>query len=279
MASRWRSIPKIDAHAHVVLHQREGTDLILNPPEQMLQTMREYNVTKAVVLPINFAQYFPLPPAQQNDWLRANNQMQAQLMSESNGRFIAFADCRLDDRMQDPQEAIVHAVQGLGLRGLKIHPYNLKVPADDDRLRPWYRVATTLQVPIIVHSNPTAYDPTFDGSAPSRIYEALLGHNEGVTVAHMGGIRFLETMVGFGYVDTSYTLIQLADLYGVAFCERLLRQIGIDRVLFGTDSPICTYEQYEPIFDAMTLSQTELEKIAYLNAQRMLSGRPPHESE
>lgn len=279
MASRWRSIPKIDVHAHVVLHQREQTDLVLNRPEQMLQTMREHNVTRAVVLPINFPQYFPLDAAQQRDWLLANNQTQSRLTLESEGRFIAFADCRIDDETKNPRIALAHAVEELGLRGLKIHPYNLKAPADDDRLRPWYDAASDLRLPLIVHSNPTAFDPTFDGSAPSTIYRALLGLHEAVTVAHLGGIRFMETTVGFGYVDVSYTLLWLADLYGVAFCERLLRHIGIDRVLFGTDVPICTYDQYEPIFDAMAFSRMELEKIAYLNAERMLSGRPPHESE
>ena len=133
-------------------------------------------------------------------------------------------------------------------------------------------------MPITVHSNPTGFDPTFNGSAPSTIYQSLLHHDERVTVAHLGGIAFLETIVGFGYVDVSYTLLMLADLYGIPFCERLLRQIGIDRILFGTDVPICNYGDYEPVFDAMMLTKEETEKIAYVNAERMLSGRPPLES-
>jgi len=89
----------------------------------------------------------------------------------------------------------------------------------------------------------------------------------------------LETIVGLGYVDVSYTLIMLADLYGVPFCERLLRRIGMDRILFGTDIPICTYADYDPIFDAMALSPDDLEKIAFRNAERMLSGLSPLESD
>lgn len=281
MASQWRSIPKIDVHAHVVLHQRENTDLILNRPEQMLEMMGQHNVKLAVVLPINFPQYFPLQPEQQRDWLRANNEIQSHLMSESKGRFIAFADCRIDGDYENPEpvrEELVHAAQALGLRGLKVHPYNLKAPATDSRLQPWYEVAHELGLPVTVHSNPTGYDPTFSGSAPSMIYRGLLAIEENVTVAHLGGISFLETIVGFGYVDVSYTLIMLANLYGIPFCERLLRQIGVDRILFGTDIPICKYSDYEPLFDAMTFTQEELEKIAFLNAERMLSGRPPLES-
>lgn len=281
MASRWRSIPKIDVHAHVVLHQRENTDLILNRPEQMLEMMGEHNVEQAVVLPINFPQYFPLQQTQQSDWLRANNEMQSQLMKESNGRFIAFADCRIDGGYENPErvrQELTHAVESLELRGLKVHPYNLKAPATDSRLQPWYKVACDLDLPITIHSNPTGFDPTFNGSAPCTIYRGLLHHAECVTVAHLGGISFLETIVGFGYVDVSYTLLMLADLYGIPFCERLLRQIGIDRILFGTDIPICTYSDYERIFDEMSFTQDELERIACVNAKRMLSGLPPLES-
>ena len=52
MASQWRSIPKIDVHAHVVLHQRENTGLILNRPEQMLKMMGEHNVKQTGRPPI-----------------------------------------------------------------------------------------------------------------------------------------------------------------------------------------------------------------------------------
>ena len=282
MASQWRSIPKIDVHAHVVLHQRENTDLILNRPEQMLKMMRAHNVKQAVVLPINYPQYFPLQPEQQTDWLRANNEIQSRLMAESNERFIAFADCRIDAGYEDTErvrEELTYAVDSLGLRGLKIHPYNLKVAATNDRLQPWFEAARDLALPITIHSNPTGYDPTFDGSAPSAVYRAFHGHDERVTIAHLGGISFLETIVGFGYVDVSCTLLMLADLYGIPFCERLLRRIGIDRILFGTDIPICTYQDYEPILDAMAFTPEEFEKIASLNAERMLDGLTPLESE
>lgn len=33
MGSPWQEVTKIDFHAHVVLHEREDTDLKLNTPE------------------------------------------------------------------------------------------------------------------------------------------------------------------------------------------------------------------------------------------------------
>jgi predicted TIM-barrel fold metal-dependent hydrolase len=60
MASQWKSIPKIDAHTHVILHQRENTDLSYNPPDAMRRVMDEHRVERAIVLPINYPDYFPL---------------------------------------------------------------------------------------------------------------------------------------------------------------------------------------------------------------------------
>ena len=282
MAADWRSIPKIDAHVHVVLHQRENTDLTLHVAEQQLRAMDAHNVRQAIVLPINYPDYFPLSPEQRIDWLRANNEIQSQLMKESGGRFIAFADCGVDggyEVAEDSRAELTRAIRELGLRGIKIHPSNLKVPATDTRLRQWLDGARELGIPVIIHSNPSGNDPMFDESAPHTIYRALYGRDQLFVISHLGGIAFLETIAGSGYVDVSYALLMLAELYGIPFCERLLRRIGIDRILFGTDIPIFTYEDYESVFDAMDLADEDLEKIAFRNAERLLAGLPPIESD
>lgn len=276
--SRWREVRKVDAHVHVVLHERENTDLTLNPPEAMLRTMDEQRVERAVVLPINFPDYFPLDDVRRADWLRANNEIQADLVRESNGRFVAFADCRIDGpyaRADRLAEETSRALCELGLAGVKIHPYNLKVEASDPRLAPAITEAEQQSVPIVFHANPSAYAAAFHGSAPSRVYAAMLGKGECFAIAHLGGVSFLETLAGGGYVDISWTILWLADLYGVPFCERLFRRIGIDRVLFATDYPTCSYESYFEILDAMDLTDDEVERIAHGNAERMLAGRPP----
>lgn len=278
--SRWREIRKIDAHVHVVLHRRENTDLTFNPPEAMLRTMDVHNVERAVVLPINHPEYFPLDDEQRGDWLRANNESQANLLHESGGRFAAFADCRIDGpyaRTDALAEETRRAIRDLGLRGVKIHPYNLNVEASDPRLEPLIDEAARQRVPIVFHGNPSAYAAAFHGSAPSRVYAAMLDKGECFTIAHLGGVTFLETLAGGGYVDVSASLLWLADLYGIPFCERLFRRIGVDRILFATDAPIYPYEAYYEVLDAMGLNDDEIERIAYANAERMLTGLPPVE--
>ena len=279
MSSRWHEVPKIDFHAHVVLHERQDTDLKLNTPEMMLQTMAENNVEQAVILPINYPEYFPLTDAERKDWLKANNDRQAKLMRDSGGRFIAFADCALGDIYTGAWRVateLERAVLKLGLRGLKIHPSNLKLAADDLQLIPVVKKAAELKIPIMIHSYPSASDPLFDLSSPERIFRLIWAvgldpeERPPFIVAHMGGVRFLEMIVGGGYVDISGTLLDICELYGVEFAERLLRRIGLERVLFGTDYPIFPYKRYFEVLDRMSFTDEEIEQIAYKNAARLL---------
>ena len=273
MSLRWKEARKIDFHAHVVLHEREDTDLRLNTPEMMLRAMQENNVERAVILPINHPDYFPLSDDERKDWLRANNDRQAALMRESGGRFIAFADCALAGPYNIVDRVVKElgrAVKELGLRGLKIHPSNLKVAADDPRLGPIVEAAGRLGTPILFHSNPTAYDPDFYGSAPARIHRLMYGRKQPYVIAHLGGISYLELLEGECYVEISGVLLDLCDLFGVEFCERLLRRIGLERVLFGTDYPIFPYERYFEVLDRMSFTDEEIEQIAYKNAAKLL---------
>jgi predicted TIM-barrel fold metal-dependent hydrolase len=273
MSLRWQEVKKIDFHAHVVLHERKDTDLVLNTPEMMLQAMEKSNVERAVILPINHPEYFPLTGDECKDWLKANNDRQAELMKGSGGKFIGIADCALDGRysiIDRAVEELERVVKELGLQGLKIHPSNLEVAADDPRLRPLVETAGRLGIPILFHSNPTAYDPDFYGSAPSRIYRLMYGRKQPYVIAHLGGISSLELLEGECYVDISGALLGLSDLFGTEFCERLLRRIGLDRVLFGTDYPIFPYERYFEVLDQMSFTDEEIEQIGYKNAAKLL---------
>ena len=271
--SRWHEVVKVDFHAHVVLHERPESGLRLNRPEDMLAAMDVHNVERAVILPINWSEYFPLMADERADWLAANNNRQASLAAASGGRFVAYADLALGD-VYSPQRAAAElrrAAKELGLRGLKIHPTDLGIPADDLRLVPVVRQAADLSLPVIVHSYPSDSGPSFDYSAPQRIARmAVVFPDVTWIVAHLGGGRFMDVIPLETYVDISGMLLAVCDLYGVAFAERLLRRIGLERVLFVTDYPVFPYERYYEVLDRMRFNEEEIEQIAYRNAAGIL---------
>ncbi len=276
--SRWREATKIDFHAHIVLHERPESDLPLNLPDDMLAAMDAHHVERAVILPINWSAYLPLTPDERADWLAANNDRQAALAAASAGRFVAYADLALGD-VYTPQRAVAElkrAASELGLRGLKIHPANLGIAADDLRLAPVLRQAADLGLPVMVHSYPSDSGPSFDYSAPHRIARMAVAFPD-VTwiVAHLGGVRFLDVIPLETCVDISGMLLGICELYGVAFAERLLRRIGLERVLFGTDYPVFAYERYYAVLDQMCFTDGEIEQIAYRNAANILQKPGP----
>ena len=278
--SKWREVPKIDFHTHIVLHERPESDLPLNLPDDMLATMDTHHVERAVVLPINWSEYFPLTPDERTDWLAANNDRQAALAASSGGRFVAYADLALGD-VYTPQRVateLARAAGELGLRGLKIHPTDLGIPADDLRLVPVLRQAADLGLPVMVHSYPSDSGPSFDYSAPHRIARMAVTFPD-VTwiIAHLGGVRFPDVIPIETYVDISGMLLGLCELYGVAFAERLLRRIGLERVLFGTDYPVFAYERYYEVLDQMHFTDDEIGQLAYRNAAAILRKGDNHD--
>jgi predicted TIM-barrel fold metal-dependent hydrolase len=272
--SKWHEVPKIDFHTHIVLHERPESDLPLNLPDDMLATMDSHHIERAVILPINWSEYFPLTPDERADWLAANNDRQAALATASGGQFVAYADLALGD-VYSPHRAaseLARAAGKLGLRGLKIHPTDLGVPVDDLRFVPILRQAADLGLPVMVHSYPSDSGPSYDYSAPHRVARMAVAFPDVVwIIAHLGGVRFLDVIPIETYVDISGMLLGVCDLYGVAFAERLLRRIGLERVLFGTDYPVFAYERYYAVLDQMHFTDDELERIAYHNAAGILS--------
>lgn len=278
--SKWREVPKIDFHTHIVLHERPESDLPLNLPDDMLATMDTHHIERAVILPINWSEYFPLTPDERTNWLAANNDRQAALAAASGGRFVAYADLALGD-VYTPQRAVTELARAageLGLRGLKIHPTDLGVPADDLRLVPVLRQAADLGLPVMVHSYPSDSGPSFDYSAPHRIARMAVTFPD-VTwiIAHLGGVRFPDVIPIETYVDISGMLLGLCELYGVAFAERLLRRIGLERVLFGTDYPVFAYERYYEVLDQMHFTDDEIGQLAYRNAAAILRKGDNHD--
>ena len=63
----------------------------------------------------------------------------------------------------------------------------------------------------------------------------------------------------------------------MTFAERLLRRIGLERVLFGTDYPIFPYERYYEVLDQMHFTDDEIEQIAYRNAANVLRKGDNHD--
>lgn len=272
----WKTIPKIDAHVHIlpeekrqgfIKYQGKNSTWARADLSQYIEYMDEYNIKKAILQPTNDP-YMYYPARKANEYL-------GEIISKYPNRFLAFADINANGAylLDMAVKELEYAVKELGLSGLKIHPSNLNMDADDLRLVPLLRKAAELGIPVIYHGNPcrTGFH---DNAAPDKINKMIkvFPDIEFIT-AHMGGAKYLDAWSGCTWVDISFVLPEYVDLYGIEQTNRILRMFGPDRLIFGTDYPERGYESYCSILDKMDFKDEEKKKIAYQNIEKILQLR------
>lgn len=276
---KWREIPKVDAHAHLVTDEfREyfegdpGCEWTYSKKEYFIEIAKKYNVKKFILQPTNDP-FMYQETTKNNSWL-------SDVVRNSDGLFLAFADVQnIGAYMLDVAvEQLEDAIKKDGLSGLKIHPNNLNIPFDDLRMVPILRKAAELEIPVMVHSNPTMVG-FHDDCAPDRINKMIQVFPDITFItSHLGGMKWQDALSGTTFADISYILPKLYEIYGAGMTERILKNFGADRLIFGTDFPQVyktkaedVYERYCDILDEMNFSADEMEKIAYKNICEILN--------
>ena len=177
-----------------------------------------------------------------------------------------------------------------GVKGIKLHPVYQEVYFDDPRFLRILDRCAELELIVLIHAG---RDVGFPGApdyvSPQRIASAVR-QTDGTTLicAHMGGWRqwddverlLPETGV---YIDTSFSLgsmvsngdgyYKTADdlkLLSEERFVRLVRAFGVEKVLFGTDSPWGGQVEEMRKFKALSLSEAEQTAILGTNTSYLL---------
>lgn len=275
----WKKLKKIDAHVHLLpkdclKKQTDAQDSWAKASvEEYIKIMKEFNIEKAILLPINDGWTFYSNVEKTNEWL--NN-----TVKNNPNKFVAFADVLPDGGYfaESSPNLLEKAIKKYKLSGLKIHPSNLGIDIDSLEMVPVLRKAADLNLPTIIHSNPYARTNYYCCSA-SKIHKmARIFPDLTIIIAHLGGAGWQDALQGNEYVDISYVLPQFVELYGVEQTNRILRAFGADRLIFGTDFPQaygCKYneilQKYCDILNQMDFTKEEAEKIAYKNILKILN--------
>ncbi|MBI4596532.1 MAG: amidohydrolase [Candidatus Tectomicrobia bacterium] len=195
-----------------------------------------------------------------------------------------FATITLDPILspESLRKEVEDKVKNEGAKALKLHPPIGRYYPNDERMGLAYEAAAALGIPIIFHCGPHPHpdDPkqAVEYSRP-RHYEALLTSYPKLTVvmAHMGmGVGpdwahlykpyFQEAMAIAKkhypnvYFDLSECVAEAMGGYGMPPEDiiALVRAIGAERVLFGTDFP--WYEPTKVLQGVLKMDLTEQEK-------------------
>ncbi len=227
----------------------------------LVAEMDAVGVGQAVLLPIALG--FPFGDDLTERWLDGIAR------SGAGDRFIPFAS--VHPRHGDWRKRLrAHARRGV--RGIKVHPEMQRVFPDDPRMMEIYAECERLGLAVIFHGGRSGIEPEF-----MRQY-ALMRRYVGA-VASYPRVQFVLGHAGARDVADA---IRLAEQHpntwleitgqGVTQLERIIQQLGTDRLLFGTDWPF--YHLAATLAKVLLVTETRPEArhaILRGNAERVLA--------
>jgi uncharacterized protein len=252
--------PLVDAHAHYdaagQLRPRSGQRAGDLPTEMGLA-----HVERAVLLAV------PPPSADAALVRQTNDQLSAYSRAHA-GRFLAIAALPADGEAALRE---VERVAAVGFAGVKLSPERLDLGAAEVRAL----VARAAALKLVVY---------VEGWWPDAAYEvgklALALPQARIVLSHLGGVRFSDILL-FRVLDLHpFTSRNVwFDLSGVStlyvdspFAKQLLwvcRQVGVDRILFGSDWPLTTLEDAASSVRRLGFTEAEQAQVFHDNAETL----------
>lgn len=174
---------------------------------------------------------------------------------------------------EDPLGSLETMVEDHQLSGLKLVPCMQQFFLNDPRLLPVYRRADEFGLPLIVH---TGFDPIMgmeDYGHPRDAGEVAAAFPDlTVVMAHMGMPFFDETREVMRECGNVYTDLSMAiDFLDLRELCALVREIGPERILFGSDFPFCDTAESLRHMEELEVTSEERKLILGENARRVLN--------
>ncbi len=261
----------IDAHVHtyqtrdVGLQAKQGSNVTdyAGTPDELLPLMERAGISKAVMvnmLPLTDMRDAAvvklsegLSPAERQEALKEiDTRMLARLerrnswtcsLAKENPSLVSFIT--LDPLMDEGtiNAEILDKVNNQGAKGIKLHPANQRFFPNDRRLWPAYQTAQQLGLPIICHSG--TFATTIQYAQPKNFDEVLNSFpNLTLVMAHLGMGFFDETIsLARTYPNLQFdccaiiTTTEAGRGLSDANLTALIKEIGVERVMFGSDFP------------------------------------------
>lgn len=163
-------------------------------------------------------------------------------------------------------------IKELGLKGIKFHPDYQEVYFNDIRYKRIISYAEELGLVTAVHAGVDPKSPVDVHCTPDMIAEVLDDvAPEHLVLAHMGSnLRWDEVEDKLAGRDVYFDTGVVLDRIDQDQFVRIVRKHGVEKILFGSDSPWGAQKKYVDIMKAMPLSDEEKELIFYKNTSKLL---------
>lgn len=225
LAGRPLALEIIDAHAHVLPPRTAGVSFRYTAPEQMVAAMDRIGIDCACISPLGS--------------MRANDEM-LDWVTRFPDRFAGFVlvNPRYPDEILPTLQRCFENSRVFGIGEVHATSYQHMYPITGPAYGPMWDFAADRNIPVLVHSGPMSEavrcSPTMIGEVARRHpgFPILIGHcgaydswamlDEAIGVAAEHELVYLE-------------ISAMGRFYGVL--EYIVRHLGPDKVVFGSDAP------------------------------------------
>jgi uncharacterized protein len=260
----------IDAHTHPMLDPDESIVGAPHPPENYRSLVNGSQVTRAAAITIAWAD----DPGR----TRARNDAVLQLAEDSDGFFYPVCSVHPGDDRAALDE--IDRVTAGGAVWLKLHPNTQQFDVADPAVVSVVKRATENGLPILFD----AYSP-WDANQPGKFVNlAMAVPDARLILAHAHGPGFPQLLVydivgrypqwhRNVWIDISVTGPLLA---GGPFAEQfvwVLRKVGTDRIIFGSDYPLDDPMTAARAVADLGFTVSEQAAILHDNAESLLNGK------
>lgn len=170
--------------------------------------------------------------------------------------------------------ADVEEIKSLGLSGVKLHPDIQGVNIDDERMYKLYSLCEG-ELPIYFHMGDDR--PEYRFSEADRLIKVMRDFPRlRVIAAHLGGYRAWDKAAALAEAGGDRIMFDTSSALWAMTVERaneLVRIIGTDKLMFGTDYPVLHAENELKLFMKLDLTESEREDILYNNAKKFIKFR------
>ena len=185
----------------------------------------------------------------------------------------------VDPSALSPQQNVEHLreMADRGARGIKLHPVAQRFEPNDPRMHPVYATCEELGLVVLSHTGSAKGGEPF---AEPGAFAGVLEQHPHLTVvlAHLGGGSWRQTLdLAKAFPAVAFDLCEIIEWTGAPKAPtaeelaRLIREIGPERVMFGTDFPWYDLDRtVELVMGLPLLSAAEKEQILGANAAGLL---------
>jgi len=234
----------IDAHCHA--GKGEAMDAPWSSfadPEVTLRRAEEAGIDKTIIFPINNPTYE-----------KANEELAA-IVRRYPGKLIGFAKHDPVSEAGKIRRLLMHEVQDLGLRGLKLH----QVPT-----REMLDTVAELRIPILFHP-PKVRDYHMIASSYPQINFIL---------AHLGSFASQDWSEHLQAIEVAKrypnVYLETSSVVFFEYLEKAVRELPAEKIIFGTDGPLVDSRVELYKIRLLKLPREKEEKILSGNILRLL---------